>query len=54
MQASIHVSNAPEVRYLLGRRKALGGQIPKRVIQVRKRLDLPAPGAFPLSEKSEA
>jgi pyruvate dehydrogenase E1 component len=38
--------DSPEVQYLLARRRALGGQIPKRVVQVRKPLALPAPTAF--------
>jgi pyruvate dehydrogenase E1 component len=38
--------DSPEVQYLLSCRRRLGGQIPRRVVSVRRRLELPAPAAF--------
>ncbi len=38
--------DSPEMRYLLARRRALGGSLPKRITTVRRPLTLPDPAAF--------
>ena len=37
---------SPELEYMLDRRRALGGFIPRRLVKVRRELRLPEPGAF--------
>ena len=39
-------TDSPEVQYLLSHRRALGGQIPRRVVSVRRPMQLPSPKAF--------
>jgi pyruvate dehydrogenase E1 component len=39
-------TDSPEIQYLMARRKALGGSLPKRVVHIRKPLQLPSPQAF--------
>ena len=38
--------DSPEIRYMLQRRTALGGSIPKRVVRVRRPLTLPQPETY--------
>ncbi len=38
--------DSPEIRYLLERRRALGGSVPKRQVHIRRPLTLPEPAAF--------
>ncbi len=37
---------SPELEYLQSRRRALGGQFPKRVVRIRRPLELPEPALF--------